>query len=70
MFMNNLLESEKKYLPSKSTVPDPSVSISAMMPSKSLELSLSSRAARISFRVEVVMYPFPSRSYNLEIHEM
>lgn len=46
---------ENKYLPSKSTVPEPSVSISAMMPSKSLELSLSSRAAKISLRVDVVI---------------
>lgn len=38
-------------LPSKSTVPEPSVSISPMMPSRSSLDSLSSSAFRISFSV-------------------
>jgi len=40
---------------SKSTVPEPSVSISAMIPSRSSLLSLSSKAAKISLKVPVVM---------------
>lgn len=40
---------------SKSTVPEPSASISLIMPSKSSFVSLSSRAAKISFSVLVVM---------------
>lgn len=49
----------KLKVPSKSTVPDPSVSISAIIPSKSSEVNLSSNAAKISRKVAVVMYPFP-----------
>ncbi|CAD6208470.1 GSCOCG00003481001-RA-CDS [Cotesia congregata] len=40
---------------SKSTVPDPSVSISAMIPSRSELVNLSSRAAKISLSVAVVI---------------
>lgn len=50
----------RKNSPSKSTVPEPSVSISAMMPSRSSGPSLSSRADRISLKVLVVMYPLPN----------
>lgn len=43
------------YVPSKSTVPEPSVSISAMIPSKSSDVNLSSNAANISLKVAVVI---------------
>jgi len=49
----------KSFLPSKSTVPEPSVSISAITPSKSSLLRLSSNAFKISLNVLVVMYPLP-----------
>jgi hypothetical protein len=59
MWMYAMAQNEE-YIPSKSTVPDPSVSISAMIPSKSSDCSLSSRAFKISLNVPVVMYPFPT----------
>merc|ERR1712121_84836 len=50
---------------SKSTVPDPSLSISSIMPSKSDGVSLSSSAAKISLRTLVEMLPSPFLSYSL-----
>ena len=45
---------------SKSMVPDPSSSISSMMPSRSSEVSLGSSSAMISRSWPVVMKPAPS----------
>ena len=44
---------------SKSTVPEPSASISAIISSSSSSETLSSRARRMSRRSETLMYPFP-----------
>lgn len=50
---------KKEWLPSKSTVPDPSVSISAIISSNSFSVMLSSNARRISRKSLTLMYPFP-----------
>lgn len=51
------------FSPSKSTVPEPSESISSIMPFRSWSVSWSSSSRRISFRHDVGMKPLPSLSY-------
>lgn len=50
-------------VPSKSTVPEPSESISSIMPSNSWSVNWSSNSRKISFKHVVGMKPLPSLSY-------
>ena len=57
------LEEINQTLPSKSTVPDPSSSISSIIPSISSLVNLGSSSFRISFNDDTGMYPFPASIY-------
>lgn len=50
-------------LPSKSTVPDPSESISSIIMSNSSFVNWSSNSLKISFKHVVGMYPLPAKKF-------